>query len=63
MIDEVEIIIKRVRRKCQVMILDANANGTSKHDAEEIYALMDILEVKLREVLDVKSERDDTNNC
>ena len=49
MTDEIKIIINRVRRKCQVMILDAKASGTSKHDAEEIYALMNMLEVRIEE--------------
>lgn len=40
-----QAILKRIRRKAEIMKLDLKANGNPKHhDANEILSLIDLLE-------------------
>jgi hypothetical protein len=46
--DEIRSIIKRLRRKAEVMRLDQKAAGSVRyHDSNEILTLLDMLERKL----------------
>lgn len=40
-----QAIVKRIRRKAEIMVLDLRATNNSKyHDAKEILSLIDLLE-------------------
>lgn len=47
---EVVAILRRVKRKTEVMVMDADRRSAARHDAEEIRALMDIALRYFREI-------------